>query len=115
MNYDIGETISIAPDYIMSNKDREIVREITKKMHGLIFENYSDNKSLWISDDEVKGYLQQLYRLYGGKFRLKGGIIDFKTFNAWRIPVQFLDMPKCVKESRCSTYGCIYYENELKK
>ena len=114
----VGETITVfTPDYHLTDKDREEIHKKIKNVHGLKFKSYPDDKSLWIRNDEVIKYLEQLHRLYGGKFGFKGGIIDVETFNKWRIPVEFLDLPKCVqvKGPGCSMYRCLYYKNLLSK
>lgn len=40
----------------------------------------SDNNGLWISNNLVKDYFKQLYKLYGGIFAYKGSIIEKEIF-----------------------------------
>ena len=57
-----------SPGYHLKKEEGIFVDTCVKEKHGLRFKSSSNDKGLWISNDDVKNYIKQMHASYGDTF-----------------------------------------------
>jgi hypothetical protein len=114
----IGETLSVfTPNCKLDKQELGIVKKCRFEIHGLRFKRTPNNREQWISNENVKNYIKNLYELHGGTFAYKGEGIEKEILEELNIPCVDLDLPKAstILGPGCSMQKCIFYKNIILK